>query len=173
MHLLLDRDGVLNEDLPGSVLSVSDLQMIPAAIEAVRRIREAGVQISVCTNQACVGRGELSMHDLERINACIAAAVDGAISHWFICTHRQDESCDCRKPKPGLLLQAQAEFGLDLAKTWFVGDSQSDIDAALASGCRPALVLTGKGRNSRQSRPSVPAFDHLNAFADYFLGLRA
>ena len=170
--ILLDRDGVLNVDLPTGVLRQEALEMVPGSAEAVARLCQAGYRVLVCSNQACVGRGELSLDELKRINARISAAVrqaGGAISAWYICPHRAEENCDCRKPQPGLLLQAQAAYDFDLATTCFVGDAVRDVQAAEAAGCQPILVRTGKGRASESEVPHVQAFDDLYAVADQLL----
>jgi D-glycero-D-manno-heptose 1,7-bisphosphate phosphatase len=163
--LLLDRDGVLNVDLPGSVLSLADLIVMRSARAPLERLRDQGWTIAVCTNQACVGRGHLNHDDLRMINEHISRDLGDTITKWYICPHRGDEGCACRKPKPGLLVQAQRELGFDPAHTWFLGDSAVDVEAATAAGCRPALVLTGKGAQSSQARPDVPVFSDLAAFA--------
>lgn len=163
--LLLDRDGVINVDLPGSVLSLADLIVITSAKDFLCRLRALGWTIAVCTNQACVGRGQLSFDGLIQINNRIACELGDSISKWYVCSHRADEGCACRKPKPGLLKQAQNELGFVPIETWYVGDSVTDVDAAYAADCRPALVLTGKGAQARLARPEVPAFKDLAAFA--------
>ena len=169
--VLLDRDGVLNVDLPGSVNSLREMALIPRAAEAVALLNRKGCRVLVATNQACVGRGQLSRETLEEIHREMEtqiAAVGGKIDEWFVCAHRAEEHCACRKPKPGLLLQAAQRYGFDLATTWFVGDSGRDVEAALAAGCRPALVLTGKGETARREHPELPVFDDLLAFAQAF-----
>ncbi|MEN9352775.1 MAG: hypothetical protein RL318_100 [Fibrobacterota bacterium] len=166
--ILLDRDGVLNEDLPGSLCRLEDLRMIPGAAQAVALLNAQGFQVLVITNQACVGRGQLSMGTLDAIHAEMERQVQvagGRIEAWFICAHRSEEKCSCRKPLPGLLLAAQARYGFPMAETWFVGDAGRDIEASIAAGCRPALVLTGKGGKTQLEHPGIPAFADLLAFA--------
>jgi D-glycero-D-manno-heptose 1,7-bisphosphate phosphatase len=171
--VLLDRDGVINVDLPTGVLRLGDLRLEPAAPAAIARFTAAGWRVAVCTNQACVGRGEVSADELARIHAAIESAVTaagGRIDAWFVCTHRAEDRCACRKPEPGLLLQARDRFGFDPADTWFVGDAERDVEAADAAGCRPLLVRTGKGRNAADACPDVPVVDDLAAAATLLLG---
>ncbi|MBF0426505.1 MAG: HAD-IIIA family hydrolase [Magnetococcales bacterium] len=171
--LLLDRDGVLNHDRPDYVQSIDQLQLLPGVLDAMRRLHAAGVIALVITNQACVGKGLISRETLETIHERLSmevAAAGGRITGYFLCTHRNEDRCDCRKPAPGLIVQAQQAWGFDPAVTWMVGDAERDVLAAEAAGCRPALVRTGKGEKSVRQRPDVPAFADLAAFVDAFLG---
>lgn len=156
--VILDRDGVLNVDRPDSLTCLEDLEMVPGAARAVGILCRKGYRILVATNQACVGRGLLDLPGLEAIHRAIDAAIEaggGRIDGWFVCTHRAEDGCDCRKPLPGLLYQAQRAFGLELDATDFIGDAGRDIEAANAAGCRPVLVGTGKGREARELWPDV------------------
>jgi D-glycero-D-manno-heptose 1,7-bisphosphate phosphatase len=167
--VLLDRDGVLNVDLPTGILRRQDLALIPRSAEAVAMLCRAGFRVLVCSNQACVGRGGLAPEELARINGAIDDAVlaaGGEIGTWYICPHRAEAQCDCRKPQPGLLLQAQDEYGFRPAETWFIGDAERDCQAAVAAGCVPILVRTGKGRQSAAQLPAVTAFDDLYQAAE-------
>lgn len=169
MHktILLDRDGVLNRDLPESVCCAEQLEMLPGSLEALRLLAESNYRVLVVTNQACVGRGEISPHELETIHRKLcreAAAAGGRIDDIFVCTHAADEQCGCRKPKPGLILQAQREWRFEPADTCLVGDDIRDVEAAVAAGCIPILVHTGKGCAANKRMPDVAAFADLLAF---------
>lgn len=167
--VLLDRDGVLNIDLPGSVRSLSQLQIIEDAPRAVATICAKGYVVAVVTNQAVVARGLLSQGDLDRINGFIGERVEeagGRIDRWYVCVHDDIAACPCRKPRPGLLRMAQAEYGFIPSQTWFLGDASRDVEAALAAGCRPGIVLTGKGKETRILHPGVDTFASLGEFAD-------
>ena len=170
--LLLDRDGVINADRPDSVLAMDQLEILPGVCEAIWKLTRAGYRILVITNQACVGRKELSPHVLEDIHRhlqeCIAAA-GGRIDDFFICPHAAEKECLCRKPKPGLIFQAMERWRFYPATTWFVGDAQRDIEAARAAGCRAALVRTGKGAQTETEVAGVPVFDDLLAFVNHLL----
>ena len=171
--VLLDRDGVLNRDLPGSVTTLGELSLEPGADRAVALLSRAGYAVLVITNQAAVGRGQLSAAELARINGQLAAwiaAAGGRLDRFYVCPHAEQEGCPCRKPKPGLIEQAQREWGFAPGQTWFVGDAERDVAAAGAAGCRPALVRTGKGRGAAARHPEVPCFDDLLAFATALTG---
>jgi D-glycero-D-manno-heptose 1,7-bisphosphate phosphatase len=174
--VLLDRDGVLNRDLPGSVTALGELSLEAGADHAVALLSRAGYAVLVITNQAAVGRGQLSGPELTRINDRLAAwvaAAGGRIDRFYVCPHTEQEGCPCRKPKPGLIEQAAREWGFERATTWFVGDAERDVAAARAAGCRPALVRTGKGRAAAASHPEVPCYDDLLAFATALTGAAA
>lgn len=167
-YVLLDRDGVLNVDRPGSVRSLAELEMIPGAAVAVAEINRKGFGVLVVTNQACVARGELSIEELGSIHAEIERQVaesGGRIDGWYVCTHGDGDRCDCRKPAPGLIFRAQRDHGFASTDTWMIGDAMRDIQAAEAAGCRPGLVLTGKGRTFPCQLPSEAVFEDLSDFA--------
>jgi len=143
--VLIDRDGVINRDSDQYIRSVAEWRPLPGSLEAIAALTAAGFTVAVVTNQSGVGRGYFSEATLAAIHASMAARVaeqGGRIAGVFHCPHRPDEGCDCRKPKPGLLLQAAAHFGIDLAGVPFIGDKASDAEAALAAGARPILVGT-------------------------------
>jgi D-glycero-D-manno-heptose 1,7-bisphosphate phosphatase len=166
--VLLDRDGVLNVDRPRSVTALSELALEPGADRAVALLSRAGYAVLVITNQAAVGRGELSEVELVRIHDQLSswmAAAGGRIDRFYVCPHAEAAQCACRKPKPGLIEQARAAWHFLPAETWFVGDATRDVQACRAAGCRPALVATGKGRAAHEEDPSVPFWPSLLAFA--------
>jgi histidinol-phosphate phosphatase family protein len=143
--VLIDRDGVLNERPPRAeyVLRPEDVRWLPGALEALGLFAEAGWQVIVVSNQAGVARGAMTAADVDAVNEHMqreAAAAGGRIDAFYYCPHGWDEGCACRKPRPGLLFQAQRDFHLDLTRTTFVGDDERDREAALAAGCRPVLV---------------------------------
>lgn len=146
--VFLDRDGVINENRPNHVLTWADIDFLPGSFEALRRLSGSPLAIVVVTNQSAVGRGLLALEEMQAINAGVAAAVaaeGGRLDRIYACPHRPEDGCDCRKPQPGMLLQAAAELGLDLGASYFVGDAVSDVEAALAVGCQPVLVRSGRG----------------------------
>lgn len=146
--VFLDRDGVLNEEC-GYITRPEDLQPIPGALEAVARITRAGWPVCVFTNQAGVGRGLMTLTDLEAVHARLLgliAGAGGALAGIYACPHHPDDGCGCRKPRPGLLETAAREHALRLTDCWVVGDSRRDIEAGRAAGCRTILVLTGHTR---------------------------
>lgn len=170
--VLLDRDGVINKDLPTGVLRVEDFEPFEQALRALAGLHQAGVTVAVITNQACVGRGELTVRELDRIHARMLAEVEAAGGHIdaiFACIHRAEEGCSCRKPKPGLLAQARDKYLFKPQSVWLVGDDRRDVEAAEALGCKPALVRTGKGEKASTGRPDVPCFVDLEDFVQTYL----
>jgi len=163
--ILLDRDGVLNVDRPRSVTSVDELTVERGAIEGCALLKAAGHALAVVTNQSAVGRARMSTTTLGEINAELNQRLGGSIDAWYICPHAPDDGCRCRKPDTLLLEQAQSDFAFTAADTWFVVDAVRDVEAALAFGCRPALVRTGKGLDAIAAYPDVPAFADLADFA--------
>jgi histidinol-phosphate phosphatase family protein len=144
--VFLDRDGVLTEETGQYITDASELQLLPGAVEAVARLNRAGWRVYVITNQSGVGRGCMTECALARVHSRLVAEMADAgarIDGIYACPHHPDAGCDCRKPRPGLLLCAAAEHEIDLATAWFVGDSASDIAAGQAAGCHTLLVLTG------------------------------
>lgn len=143
--ILLDRDGVLNRRPPRAsyVRSREEFQWLPGALEALRLLRQAGYRVIVASNQAGVARGAMTAGALQDIHdwmRCQAESAGGAIDAFYNCTHDWAAGCDCRKPRPGLLFQAQRDFHLDLTRTLFVGDDDRDRAAAAAAGCAFAYV---------------------------------
>jgi histidinol-phosphate phosphatase family protein len=143
--VILDRDGVLNErPAPGRyVRSVSGFRWLPGALEALRAFRRAGYRVIVASNQAGLSRGSLDAKSLEAIHEKMRAdarAAGGFIDAIYYCPHDWDAGCECRKPKPGLLFQAQRDFSLDLTRTFVIGDDERDLLAATAAGAPSRLV---------------------------------
>jgi D-glycero-D-manno-heptose 1,7-bisphosphate phosphatase len=165
--VLLDRDGVINQDRPESVRSRNAFVVLPSVPEAIALLNQKGYAVLVVTNQACVGRGQLSREELDAIHRLMSDEVGragGQIEQIYVCPHIDQDHCDCRKPKTGLIDQARQECGFQPAETWMVGDDLRDIQAAQAAGCRPALVRTGKG-GQVVAPADVPIFWDLMHFA--------
>ena len=138
--VILDRDGVLNARPPKAqyVRSWADWQWLPGALDALRLLAEAGVRVIVVSNQAGIARGAMTASDVTDIHARVtreAREAGGAIEAIYTCPHGWDEGCECRKPKPGMLFQAQRTFHLDLSRTPLFGDDERDGQAAEAAGC--------------------------------------
>jgi D-glycero-D-manno-heptose 1,7-bisphosphate phosphatase len=157
--IILDRDGVINVDSEQFIKSPDEWKPIPGALEAIARLNQWGWRVVVASNQSGVGRGLFGMDTLNAINDKMVrslAQVGGRLDAIFFCPHAADSTCDCRKPKPGMLLQIGERFNVDLAGVPVVGDSLRDLQAAVAAGAKPYLVLTGKGETTRAS-PDLPA----------------
>ncbi len=145
--VILDRDGILNEKPPKAqyVRTWADWKWRPGAREAVRLLKELGYRIIIVTNQAGIARGfmtESDLHDIhERMKKELSKGGDnGSIDKIYYCPHGWDNHCECRKPKPGMLFQAQRDFSLDLSKTYFIGDDERDRQTGDAAGCKTLLV---------------------------------
>jgi D-glycero-D-manno-heptose 1,7-bisphosphate phosphatase len=146
--IILDRDGVINLDSDQFIKSPAEWQPIAGSLEAIARLNQAGYRVVVATNQSGVGRGLFDMTTLNAIHDKMhkAAALVGArIDAVFFCPHTSDSHCRCRKPKSGMFEEIAERFNADLNGVPAVGDSLRDLQAGVALGTRPYLVLTGKG----------------------------
>jgi D-glycero-D-manno-heptose 1,7-bisphosphate phosphatase len=152
--VFIDRDGTLTEEV-GYVNHPSRIRLLPRSAEAIHRLNQAGIPAVLITNQSGVARGYFSEEVLAAVNAALVAQLKAEGAHLdalYVCAHHPTEGvppyradCDCRKPKPGLLLRAAADLGLDLRASWMVGDKPSDLAVAHRVGARTILVLTGYG----------------------------
>ena len=176
--IVLDRDGVINEDRDDYVRSLADWRPIPGSIEAIAALSQAGYTIAVATNQSGLSRGYFGLDELEMIHATLCRQVEelgGLIAGIFYCPHLPDAGCQCRKPATGLLVAMENELGLSPRGAIFIGDSLKDLQAARAYGCRPLLVKTGKGAETLRAllsaevpladAASIPVYDDLAAAA--------
>ena len=150
---ILDRDGVINFDSDQYIKSPAEWRPIPGSIEAIARLNQSGFRIAVATNQAGIGRGLFDMATLNAINDKMMEMVfrqGGRIDALFFCPHTASEACGCRKPRTGMFEEIAARFHTDLKNVPVVGDSLKDLQAADAVGAQPLLVLTGKGKRTRE-----------------------
>jgi D-glycero-D-manno-heptose 1,7-bisphosphate phosphatase len=151
--VFLDRDGVINRDSDQYIKRVAEWEPLPGSLDAIARLTAAGFRSVVISNQSGIGRGLFSAATLAEIHAAMRAAVEGAggrLAAIYYCPHRPDEDCDCRKPRPGLLLQAAREFGCSLDGVPLIGDKASDVVTALAVGARPIVVGSRPGEQFPQ-----------------------
>jgi D-glycero-D-manno-heptose 1,7-bisphosphate phosphatase len=174
--VILDRDGAINEDSDEFVKAADEWVALPGALEAIAKLHHAGWHVVIATNQSGLGRG---LFDVVALNAMhtkmhkALAALGGRVDAVFYCPHAPDEGCACRKPKPGLFEQIGERFGVDLHGVPTVGDSVRDLQAGVAAGCEPHLVLTGKsaGLDVQGLAPPFPpatiVHQDLMAFADF------
>lgn len=173
--VILDRDGVINYDSDEYIKSPDEWHPIPGSLEAIARLNRAGYRILIATNQSGIGRGLYDIEMLDHIHAKLMhelAAVGGYIDEIFFCPHLPDDNCHCRKPKPGLLLQMQARYPINLFETYFIGDTYTDVQAAQAAGCLPLLVLTDKVNHLLEqfaTLANVPNFPDLKEAVEYIL----
>ena len=145
--VLLDRDGVINKNRPGYVKSWREFEFLPGALEALRTLAERRVRVVVVTNQSPVGRGIITRQELMRVNEHMLTTVNahgGRIDGILCCPHAPEAACTCRKPRPGLLLEALRRFRLDRAHSYMVGDSSTDLEAAHHAGIPCVMVLSGR-----------------------------
>ena len=140
--VILDRDGTLNRRPPRAeyVTSPEEFEWLPGSLDALALLKERGYLVAVVSNQAGINRGAMSEADLDAVNRRMLAEAQGAIAAVYHCPHDWDEGCECRKPAPGMLFQAQREHDLDLTRTTFIGDDERDGQAADAAGCPFLLV---------------------------------
>ncbi len=160
--IFLDRDGVIVENREAYIRSWADVSFIPAALEALRALARSDWAIIIATNQAAVGKGIITLELAHQINQRIIAEVvrcGGRIDAAYLCPHRPDEHCDCRKPKPGMLLRAAYDLGLDLSRSVMIGDAITDMQAARAASVRGILVTTGRGLSEWRAFADAPWFD--------------
>lgn len=156
--IILDRDGVINQDSDQFIKSPDEWRPIEGSLEAIARLTHWGYRVVVATNQSGVGRGLFDVDTLAAIHEKMHKAVTqagGRIDAVFFCPHAAESKCDCRKPKPGLLQEIGARFNTDLTGAPAVGDSLRDLQSAAAVGAQPILVLTGKGGRTVDS-PDLP-----------------
>ena len=168
--IILDRDGVINQDSDDYIKNADEWIPIPGSLEAIKRLKRAGYLVTVASNQSGIARGLFSEEDLKAIHdkmhqmlAARGASVDGV----YYCPHGPQENCICRKPKPGMLVQIARKYNINLPDTPYVGDNIGDIKAAEMVNARPILVRTGKGEHVMQNYPeaiNVPIYDNLAHF---------
>jgi D-glycero-D-manno-heptose 1,7-bisphosphate phosphatase len=170
--VILDRDGTINHDSDDFIKSPEEWRPIKGSLEAIARLTQAGYRVVVATNQSGIARGLLTSQTLFAIHDTVQRAlgkIGGRVDAFFFCPHTAESGCECRKPQPGMLLEVARRFNVSLNETYMVGDARKDLEAALAAGARPVLVLTGKGRKTRDEG-NLPAgtqvYPDLAAFAE-------
>jgi len=168
--VILDRDGVINEDSPEFVKSVAEWRPIPGSLEAMARLCQAGFRVFIATNQSGIGRGLFDYDAFAAINAHmqkLLAELGGRVDGIFFAPDHPDQASAKRKPAPGMLLDLGKRLGVSLEYVPVVGDSMRDIDAAVAAGARPVLVRTGNGKRTEkeQKLKGAVVYDDLGAFA--------
>ena len=157
--IILDRDGVINFDSAQFIKSPDEWKPIPGSLAAIARLNHAGYRVVVATNQSGVGRGLFEMDTLNAIHEKMLKAlaqVGGRIDAIFFCPHTSADNCACRKPKPGMLHEISKRFNTNLTGIPAIGDALRDLQAAVAVGAKPMLVLTGKGKKTAID-PELPA----------------
>lgn len=174
--VILDRDGVINEDSDDYIKSPDEFVLIPNSLTAIARLKQNGYTVVVATNQSGVGRGIFDMGTLNAIHEKLHRELGrcgGSLDGIFFCPHHPEAGCECRKPKPGLLREIARRFEVDLNGIPVIGDSLRDLEAAREVGARPVLVRTGKGLRTLQAHRDelhdVDVYDDLARAVDALL----
>ena len=171
--IILDRDGVINHDSDQFIKSPEEWQPIDGSLDAIAFLTQAGYTLAVATNQSGIARGYFNVQTLNEMHAKMHKLVrqaGGEISGIWFCPHTADSNCDCRKPKPGMVLDILDRFQAQASETYLVGDSLRDLQAIASAGGKPILVRTGKGMKTlAQDSENLPQgtqiFDSLLDFA--------
>lgn len=177
--VILDRDGVINEDSDDYIKSADEWIPVPGSVEAIARLSRAGFKVAVATNQSGIGRGYYDEYTLAQMHELMHTLVEeagGKIDAVVYCPHLPDAGCGCRKPLPGLLDEISEALQQPLPGAWFVGDTAKDIETALSRDCRPILVRTGKGERTLAKldpnlRAAALVVADLAAAADHILSM--
>jgi D-glycero-D-manno-heptose 1,7-bisphosphate phosphatase len=175
--LVLDRDGVINEDSDAFVKCPEEWVAIPGSLEAIARANHLGYRVVVLTNQSGLARGLFDMGGLNSIHQKLVqqlGAVGGSVDAFFVCPHLPEANCECRKPNAGMLRELSERLRISLDDTFVVGDRISDIEAARKVGAKPILVRTGKGEATLDAANDadlrdVPVFKDLAEMVDQLL----
>lgn len=175
--IIIDRDGVINEDSDDYIRSPDEWLPIPGSLEAISRLNRAGYIVAVATNQSGLARGYFDTTDLSAMHRKMELLLQehgGHIDAIFYCPHGPDDGCSCRKPKPGLLKEIGKRFQARMEDVYFIGDTVSDLKAAVAANVKPLLVKTGKGEKTQQKLKGngfskVPVYENLYAAVEAVL----
>lgn len=169
--IVLDRDGVINHDSDAYIKSTDEWVPIDGSLEAITRLSQSGYTVAIASNQSGLARGYFDIDTLTAIHKKMdemLAKLGGRVDAIFYCPHGPDDGCDCRKPKPGMLLDIGQRFNVPLNDVFFVGDSVSDVKAAKSAYAQPMLVRTGKGIKAEkivqtEYKKNIPVYDDLAA----------
>ncbi len=175
--IILDRDGVINQDSDEYIKSPEEWQPLANSLSAIARLNHAGYIVVVASNQSGLARGYFSLETLTAMHLKMDRLLKqegGHIDAVFFCPHGPDDGCHCRKPKPGMLLEIGQRFNVSLPDVYFIGDTVGDMKAASVAQAKPLLVRTGKGRKAElilkaECSQQVPVFDDLSAAVDALL----
>jgi D-glycero-D-manno-heptose 1,7-bisphosphate phosphatase len=167
--IILDRDGVINFDSPDHILSPDAWHPIPGSLESISKLNRCGYGIVVITNQSAIGRGLMTNQTLEAIHARMREWIEQAGGHLaaiYHCPHAPWEGCACRKPNTALFHEFSKQFQVPLAGLAAVGDARRDLEAAIAVGAHPVLVLTGQGQHTKRGLEGHPLTQPVEIHAD-------
>lgn len=167
--IILDRDGVINYDSDAYIKSPEEWVPIPGSLEAIAHLNKHQYQVLVATNQSGVARGYYTLETLALIHQKFQralAAVGGVVEEIYYCPHHPEAGCMCRKPRTGMFTQIHARYALDFRRTFYIGDSYTDVLVAQQVGCTPVLVLTGKGLRTLEEHPELAHMLKFNDLAE-------
>ena len=169
--VLLDRDGVINFESKDYILAPEQWRPIPGSLEAIAQLNSANIPVAICSNQSALARGYFDKATMQAIHTKMIDAIEkagGHISHTAYCPHGPDDNCTCRKPKPGLLIEALEQLDMiDRPQNIvFIGDSSRDVQAAVAAGVVPMLVKTGHDDVDAIYKESAKLYPDIQTFAD-------
>jgi D-glycero-D-manno-heptose 1,7-bisphosphate phosphatase len=170
--IILDRDGVINEDSDDYIKSPAEWQPIPGSLEAIAKLSQHGYRVVIVTNQSGIGRKLFTIETLNAIHMKMnthLAQFGGVIEAIFFCPHTPKDNCNCRKPKPGLYNDVSERLRVSLNKVYCVGDKMTDIKAIQSAGGKPILVCTGKGQSEIDQDlvpAGIPIYNDLAEFVD-------
>ncbi|NND89428.1 MAG: D-glycero-beta-D-manno-heptose 1,7-bisphosphate 7-phosphatase [Granulosicoccus sp.] len=173
--IVLDRDGVINEDLQRPVADPDEWVPIPGSLEAIARLHQAGWHVAIATNQSGISRGLIELDTLHAIHKRMHEKVNqagGRIDVVAFCPHSDSDQCNCRKPAPGMLYTISERLDIDLSTVVVVGDSLRDMQAAMATAATPVIVRTGKGQKTLDNNKGlehIAAYDDLDSVVDALL----
>ena len=162
--IFLDRDGVIIDNRENYVRSWEDVEIFPQALDAIAALQDSIYKIIIVTNQSPIGRGILTYQQVHQINQRLLNVIEsngGVIDGVYLCPHSPEDKCECRKPRPGMLLKAAREHNIDMERSIMIGDALTDLQAGLAAGVgRVALVRTGRGAQQEKvkSTANLPPF---------------
>lgn len=169
--VFLDRDGIIARDVR-YCCRVEDFEILPTVPQAIRLLNQRGFRVIVVTNQSAIARGYLTEKTLFQIHQYMKdelARYSAHVDAIYYCPHHPDDGCQCRKPKPGLLLQAAKELSINLSRSYTVGDGEIDIKAGKAASCRTVLVTTGPNEKKGVAEPSDYIADTLLEAAEWIV----
>ncbi len=171
--IILDRDGVINQDSDDYVKSPEEFIPIEGSLSAIAKLKQAGYRVVVATNQSGIARGFYDLDTLHRMHDKLHRLLQNEGAHLdgiFYCPHGPDDLCHCRKPKPGMYQDIAKRFDIDLSDVTVVGDSLRDLQAAITVHAKPVLVRTGKGertiKNHADEINEIPVYDSLADYVD-------
>jgi len=170
--VLLDRDGIINRMRVDYVKRWEELELVPGSLDAVARLSAAGREVIIVTNQSAIGRGLVSVQTVDEIHRRLADAIrerGGSVRAFLVCPHTPMDGCDCRKPRPGLLLRARDELGVDLGRAVMIGDQLTDVAAARAVGCA-AILVDADHDSDAAADPDCTVVRSLDEAIDLILG---